>query len=85
MNRFKLVGLLGDIINSKLEEAAESGVYTNKDLLDVLKLMHEIRKDEIKLLEMREGSSGGTQNNTQINNYGNDSLSALINNLMAPK
>lgn len=85
MNRFKLVNLLETVIKSKLDEAEESGIYTNKDLIDVLKLMHEIRKDEIKLLELQNGTgTPGKQTNVQVNNYG-DNLSNLISSLMVPK
>lgn len=78
LNRFKLVGLLETIIESKLEEAVESGIYTGKDLLEVIKLLSDIRKDEMK--SNREEAGPKVQVNTQ-NNYG-DNLSSLIDKLV---
>ena len=57
------------IIASKLEEAAESGMYSSKDLLEIIALVHKMRMDELKL------NTPDTQTNVQINtsiggNYG---------------
>ena len=60
-NRFKLGALLDKIIASKIEEAEETGVYTGKDLLDLLKFAHEISKPDKKVAD--------TQINVQNNNY----------------
>lgn len=81
MNKFALKGLLETAIKSKLEEAEETGVYTNKDLLDIVKLMHDMRKDELKLLEAQQAI--GQQTNVQVNSYG-DNLSSLISQLVNP-
>lgn len=78
LHRFKLASLLDDIIESKIQEAAESGVYTNKDLLDVLALVHKIRMDNAKV-----DSAPNTQVNVQ-NNYGNN-LSSLIDKVISGK
>lgn len=48
-NRQKIGDTLDKIIESKLEEAIESEVFSNKDLIDILKLAHQIRMDELKL------------------------------------
>lgn len=68
-NRSKLGDLLDRIIESKLEEAQESGMYSSKDLLEIIALVHKMRMDEAKL------SVPETQTNVQINtaiggNYG---------------
>ena len=47
-NRHKLAGVLDQMIDSKLEEALESGIYTSKDLLELLQFAHKMRMDEIK-------------------------------------
>ena len=82
-NKNKLFGLLDTIIDSKLEEVEESEVYTNKDLLDVLQLVHKMKMDEMKLQmkaeELRVGKSPASVTNVQ-NNYG-----ALMEELMRPK
>ena len=68
-NRNKLGELLDKIIESKLEEAAETGMYSSKDLLDIIALVHKMRMDEAKL------GAPENQTNVQINtaiggNYG---------------
>ena len=78
MNRFKLVGLLETVIQSKLEEAEETGVYTGKDLVDILTLMHKIQMDHHKAESAKVAE---TQNNVQVNNYG-DNLSGLIEKIV---
>ena len=36
------------MIQSKLDEAQETGMYSNKDLADLLQQAHKMRMDEIK-------------------------------------
>ena len=74
-NKFKLQRLLDTIIESKLEEAEESGVFTNKDLLDVLKLQSDITKDIRKTTEDTQPQ----QTNIQVNNNLSGLLEKLVN------
>jgi len=67
-NKFKLGSLLDKIIESKLEEAEESEIYTNKDLLDVMLLAHKMRMDE--LAAMAKATTVQNQTNVQINAEG---------------
>jgi molybdenum cofactor biosynthesis enzyme len=79
------------MINSKLEEAQETGVYSSKDLADLLQMAHKMRMDEIKALtELEKVQSSNTirnQTNVQINegipfgqgNYGK-LMEALLKN-----
>ena len=78
MNRFKLTGLLEKVIESKLEEAEETGVYTGKDLVDILTLMHKIQMDHAKV-NAENGPS--KQTNVQVNNYG-DNLGKLMERIV---
>ena len=68
-NRNNIASLLDEMIKSKLEEAEESGIYTNKDLLDIIQVAQKIRMDEVKMDIEREKSSTniGKQTNVQIN------------------
>lgn len=79
MNRFKLSGILETVIQSKLEEAEETGVYTGKDLVDVLTLMHKIQMDHSKLAKEVAPVS---QKNVQVNNYGDGNLGSLIEQIV---
>ena len=47
-NKNNIASVLDEMIQSKLEEAQESGVYSSKDLADLLQMAHKMRMDEIK-------------------------------------
>ena len=47
-NRNNLASVMDDMIASKLEEAVETGIYSKKDLADLLQMAHKMRMDEIK-------------------------------------
>ena len=64
-NRYNIASLLDTMIQSKVDEAAESEVYSNKDLADLLALAHKIRMEESKA--DRESSPIKNQTNVQIN------------------
>ena len=69
-NRNNLANLLDEMIESKLEEAQDSGIYSSKDLADLMMMAHKIRMDELKMEIEREkvaGSSIRNQTNVQIN------------------
>lgn len=67
-NNFKLHILLDKMIDSKIEEAEESGVYTGKDLADLIKLR----------LQTNTPSTPNTQINVQNNVSYNDLLGRLL-------
>ena len=73
-NRHKLAGVLDQMIDSKLEEAAESGMYTSKDLLELLQFAHKMRMDEIK-----NDNTGPTVN---IANFGQGNYGQLMEKLL---
>jgi molybdenum cofactor biosynthesis enzyme len=61
------------MIASKLEEAQETGVYSSKDLADLLSMAHKMRMDEIKAqaeLVKAESTNIRNQTNVQINDGG---------------
>ena len=69
-NKNNIASLLDEMIQSKLEEAQESGVYSSKDLADLLQMAHKMRMDEIKAqaeLEKASAFSIKNQTNVQIN------------------
>lgn len=69
-NRNKLGALLDKMIESKLEEAEETGIYTSKDLFELIQFAHKMRMDEIKAEQKIDQSS--TVNIAQFGegNYG---------------
>lgn len=88
-NRNNIASLLDSIIASKLEEAEETGVYSKKDLSDLLTLAHKMRMDEIKAqaeLEKAKGSTIKNQTNVQINEsipFGQGNYGKLMEKLLS--
>lgn len=76
-NRHKIGKLLDKIIDSKVEEAEESEMWSDMDLAELLKLAHKMRMDEIKT----------ETPNTQVNiaNFGDTNYSSLVDKLMNGK
>ena len=87
-NKNNIAGLLDEMIESKLEEAKESGVYSNKDLADLLQMAHKMRMDEIKAqadLEKAQATSVKSQTNVQINEglpFGQGNYGKLMDKLL---
>ena len=87
-NRNNIGSLLDEMIASKLEEAQESGVYSSKDLADLLQMAHKMRMDEIKAqtdFEKAQASNIKTQNNVQINSevpFGQGNYGKLMEKLL---
>jgi hypothetical protein len=73
-NRHKLGSVLDRMIDSKLEEAEESGIYTSKDLLELLQFAHKMRMDELK-----NENTGPTVN---IANFGQGNYGQLMEKLL---
>ena len=66
-NKNNIGSLLDDMIASKLEEAQESGVYSSKDLADLLHMAHKMRMDEIKAqADMLKAENGSVKNQTNV-------------------
>lgn len=78
-NRQKLGQVLDKMIDSKLEEALESGMYTSKDLLDLLQFAHKMRMDEMKA---EQNNSGTTVN---VANFGGGNYGQLMERLLNDK
>ena len=87
-NKNNIGALLDEMIASKLEEAQESGVYSSKDLADLLQMAHKMRIDEIKAqadLLKAEGSNIKNQTNVQINEsvpFGQGNYGKLMEKLL---
>lgn len=79
-NRDKLGKLMDEIIDAKIEEARETEVYTSKDLLEVIALVHKMRMDEIKLTQKQEIGT-----NVNIANFGEGNYGKLMEKLMGNK
>lgn len=86
-NRFRLSQVLDSIIDEKLSEAQESGMFSNKDLADLLQMAHKMRMDELKIqvdLEKAQASNIRNQTNVQINElpFGQGNYGKLMEKLL---
>ena len=78
-NRFRLAELLDEIIENKILEAREAGVYSSKDLVDIISLAHKMSQDASK--ESR--TTIKQQNNVQINSpFGEGNYGKLMEKLL---
>ena len=62
LNRIKRINLINRVIDQKMEEAMETGIYSKKDLLDWMKHLQDI---ETNLKPKANGPAVAVQ----INNY----------------
>lgn len=87
-NKNLIGAVLDEMIESKLEEAKETGIYSNKDLADLLQMAHKMRMDEIKAqteLEKASAASIRNQTNVQINEavpFGQGNYGKLMEKLL---
>lgn len=82
-NRDKIGAVLDKMIESKLQEAEESGVYSSKDLADLLMMAHKMRMEEIKA--QKDVTEIKQQTNVQINEAPNGNYGALMERLLGSK
>jgi DNA-binding MarR family transcriptional regulator len=62
LNRIKRINLINQVIDQKIQEAVETGIYSKKDLLDWMKHLQEV---ETALKPKQSGPAVAVQ----INNY----------------
>lgn len=71
-NRFRVFGLLDQLVNMKLDEMQETGLGTSMDIVELLKTVHNMKMQELKmeaeLTKASQTSAPTTQTNVQINN-----------------
>jgi phage terminase small subunit len=81
-NRNNIAKVMDEIIESKLEEARDSEMFSTKDLVDIMQIAHKMRMDEIKA----ENGKPSVQNqtNVQINEtpFGTGNYGVLMKKLL---
>lgn len=87
-NRANIASVMDQMIASKLEEAEESGMYSSKDLADLMMMQHKMRMDEMKVQADVAGASMNikSQTNVQINEampFGQGNYGKLMEKLLA--
>ena len=63
LNRIKRINLINQVIDQKIQEAVETGIYSKKDLLDWMKHLQEVETS------LKPKSAQGPQVAIQVNNY----------------
>ena len=63
LNRIKRINLINQVIDQKIQEAVEAGIYSKKDLLDWMKHLQEVETS------LKPKQSQGPAVAVQINNY----------------
>ena len=87
-NKNQIAAVMDEMIASKLEEAQETGIYSSKDLADLLQMQHKMRMDEIKAqtdLEKAQANNIKNQTNVQINEsipFGQGNYGKLMEKLL---
>ena len=83
LNRHRLQDIMSEVMELKLEEMRESEMGSNKDIADLVMMLHKMRMDEAKTTQS-PSSSPSNQTNVQINNgagFG-DNYNSLLQKLM---
>lgn len=78
LNRNRLNDIMTQIIDQKLEEMEETGLGSNKDILEILKFAHQMRMDHQKAAKDEQP---GQQVNIQ-QNFGGDNYNKLLQKIV---
>lgn len=86
-NKDKFFGILDTVLTLKMEELEETGMGSGMDIMEILKIMHKMKMDEMKmqieLEKARSGSKPVNQTNNQINiGAGSNEYTDLISRIM---
>jgi len=81
LNRGKIADAMTRVIEHKLEELEEAELGSNKDIADLLALMHKMRMDELKVIQAEEKTTPIT-NQTNVQNNIQASFGHNYNNLL---
>ena len=77
LHRMKRLSLISRVIEDKVEEALETGVYSKKDLLEWLKLLNDMENSAIKSQE------SGPKTAIQVNKNTTNNYSQLMKDLLS--
>ena len=67
LNRHRLQDIMSEVMELKLEEMRETEMGSNKDIADLVLILHKMRMDESKVTGVGPAAPT-TQTNVQINN-----------------
>lgn len=78
----KIAEKLDSLVELKWAELEEAEIGSNKDIADLLSLAHKMQHDMAKLIQADAPKEVGTQNNTQVNVYGEGAYGKLMEKLI---
>lgn len=82
-NRSAIGSALDKMIEAKLEEAEETGIYTKEDLLKLLEFAHKMRMDEIKATGPNIPHTAVQINHSGDSHFGDTGYGKLMEKLIA--
>lgn len=78
-NRDRMAAVMDEIIASKLEEMDDTGMGSQKDILEILKEAHSMKMKEMEMeIKLQAAKSPTIQVNNQTNNNYNSLLDKII-------
>ncbi len=84
-NKHKLFALLDKIINMKLEQMDETGLGSDQDIMDILKTVHRMKMDEMKmeaeLEKIKQAGNRVVANQTNVQIINDPNYASLITKL----
>jgi hypothetical protein len=81
-NRHRMGELMDAIIAKKLEEMDDTGLGSQKDIIDILQVAHKMKMEQLQLELKLQDQKPGVQINTQINNGGGDNYNKLLEKVL---
>jgi hypothetical protein len=79
----KIVNKFDKIIDMKWEELEEAEIGSNKDIADLLNMVHKMRMEMSRLLQADTAKAApASQKNTQVNVFGEGKYGALMEKLL---
>lgn len=82
-NRSRMAELMDEIINHKLEEMADTGMGSSKDIIEILQAAHKMHMDHMAMqIKLIEASNKTPSVAVQINNQGGTNYNSLLEKLM---
>ena len=79
----KIVHKFDELVEKKWEELEEAEIGSNKDIADLLQMVHKMRMEMSRLLQADvKNDAPASQRNTQVNVFGEGKYGALMEKLL---
>ena len=85
MNRNKIQDIMDGLFEKKLLEMEESEMGTSKDILDIVKLQHDMRMQEIKAMQEVKTPGATIKQQVNVGDFGGNNYNSLLSKLIEAK